>query len=101
MSELTRPTWAEGWGEIPNQSPAAHAKPARDRKVYVIVAMGLALVATLALSIIAAFDSERAFGDVYARWMLAEARIDGLVAERDLANEAWSQCSGRPLGPGA
>lgn len=73
MTDLhERPRWAQGWDHLERQAPAEDAKPTRDRKVWVIVALAVALVATLALSIVAAFDAERAFNDVYLRWQLTE-----------------------------
>lgn len=102
---MRKPDWANsdgGWHDLP-RIPEPRVVTSR-RSIVTIIVLSIALAATLALAIVATFDQERAFADVYTRWQLAEARIDGLaaenfhlVAERDLANEAWSQCSGRPV----
>lgn len=102
---MRKPDWANddgGWHDLP-RIPEPRVVTSKG-SIVTIIGLAVALVATLALAIVATFDSERAFADVYTRWQLAEARIDGLTgenlrlaAERDLANEAWSQCSGRPV----
>lgn len=104
-TQLRKPDWANedgGWHDLPRIPDPIVVKSRGS--IVTIIGLAVALVVTLVLAIVATFDQERAFADVYTRWQLAEARIDGLTgenlrlaAERDLANEAWSQCSGRPV----
>ena len=110
MTTLDRPTWVtDDWrDDQPTVTTTLYSVVWPKSAIVMVIALAVTLLATLALAIYATLDMERSNADLWTRWQLAEARVDGLAeqntmltAERDLANEAWSQCSGLPLGPGA
>lgn len=89
-----RPEWAQGWDHL-EQPPASPAPTTgqrrRDPKIYVIIALAVALAATLGLSIVAATDMESTIAAQAADLDSATDSIIKAETDRDLAEELAGQ----------